>query len=628
MTVFHELWVWMGGGAGGTIPRPIQDQLMLAILLAPVMQTDLKAKISPLVTVSDASDGGCGACFSTALEGAGVAAMRDLEQDVTDCRGEELGLVELFGGIGGTRRALEFLGCEPAVYLSAESLAEARRVVRSAWPDVIEKLKTSDINEKTVEELRRRGPHIRLWLTGGGFPCQSFSGLNATGKGLADDKGQLVHELPRVEDLFKKGAPEAETVSFGENVASMKPAQRQQLNVILKTRAKRVCPGRKLGMRRPRLLWCRWRLPSYSGVVVTTPPDVQEPIKVEFAGGRIDPKRWLKQGAVLANPDGMLPTFVRSIQRKKPPFKPAGLASTKPAARARWKADEYRFPPYQYSRHNGILEPKGLQRFAGVIKDKRCLKKKKPSRIGYTWRYANVEEREVLMGFKRGHTAKCFRPGDIKHDPIKYNDCRLSLLGNSMQAGVMAVFIAPLLEDHRIIPFGRGEQLAKHLGLEPMEKEQGDSEQTGIRLIRCLAQRQVYCGRDVRSVSLSGPPDRWPRDAVNPGWWKWRVMIQYQWHEKKDEHINIKEGRSYLAALRWRLRVKKHIGTVGLHLMDSQVFLGAMAHGRSSSVGVSGIVDRCNALILASGYRQLLGYVSTDVNPADKPSRWGGEQCK
>lgn len=96
---------------------------------------------------------------------------------------------------------------------------------------------------------------------------------------------------------------------------------------------------------------------------------------------------------------------------------------------------------------------------------------------------------------------------------------------------------------------------------------------------------------------------------------------------ENQEHLNLKEGRSYLAALRWRLRVKKHIGTIGLHLMDSQVFLGAMAHGRSGSASLSKIVDRCNALVLAASYRQLLGYVETEKNPADKPSRakWGNK---
>ena len=45
-------------------------------------------------------------------------------------------LIAAFDGIGGARRALEILGIKPAMYVSIETDAECRAVVRKAWPEV------------------------------------------------------------------------------------------------------------------------------------------------------------------------------------------------------------------------------------------------------------------------------------------------------------------------------------------------------------------------------------------------------------------------------------------------------------------------------------------------------------
>ena len=60
-----------------------------------------------------------------------------------------------------------------------------------------------------------------------------------------------------------------------------------------------------------------------------------------------------------------------------------------------------------------------------------------------------------------------------------------------------------------------------------------------------------------------------------------------------------------------------------LHLVDSQVVLGAVTKGRSSSRHLGRVVDRLNALILAANARKLLAFVWSVWNPADDPSRRG-----
>jgi hypothetical protein len=47
-----------------------------------------------------------------------------------------------------------------------------------------------------------------------------------------------------------------------------------------------------------------------------------------------------------------------------------------------------------------------------------------------------------------------------------------------------------------------------------------------------------------------------------------------------------------------------------------------LAKGRSSSSCLTYVLRRINALVLAGGLQPAFGYVRTDDNPADRPSRW------
>ena len=66
-----------------------------------------------------------------------------------------------------------------------------------------------------------------------------------------------------------------------------------------------------------------------------------------------------------------------------------------------------------------------------------------------------------------------------------------------------------------------------------------------------------------------------------------------------------------------------HLQSRFSHLTDSLVCLHALTRGRSSSRRLRRTMSRVNALILASGIHPFWGYVHTEQNPADKPSRWG-----
>ena len=55
--------------------------------------------------------------------------------------------------------------------------------------------------------------------------------------------------------------------------------------------------------------------------------------------------------------------------------------------------------------------------------------------------------------------------------------------------------------------------------------------------------------------------------------------------------------------------------------VDSLVVLGIAAKGRSCSRRLNSILRRLNAHVLVSGFYVFFGYVTSDANPADEPSR-------
>jgi len=112
------------------------------------------------------------------------------------------------------------------------------------------------------------------------------------------------------------------------------------------------------------------------------------------------------------------------------------------------------------------------------------------------------------------------------------------------------------------------------------------------------------------------------RASVPARLWKWKVISGWKWRGSP-EHINSLELRAVLTSLKWRIQHQKQIKCRFLHLVDSLVVLHAMARGRSSSRKLRSTLSRINALLLCSSSQALVGYVHTDQNPADRPSRWG-----
>ena len=135
-------------------------------------------------------------------------------------------------------------------------------------------------------------------------------------------------------------------------------------------------------------------------------------------------------------------------------------------------------------------------------------------------------------------------------------------------------------------------------------------------LFRSIDGRGTDCRLDLGSAHRSKV---WPREAIHPGRWRWRVSQEYGW--KVSGHINELELEAVVLAVKRRMRQRRAVGTRFLHLTDSQVVAGIMGKGRSSSRKLNRKLTVLGGLLLGTHSVVVVGWVKTAENPADKPSR-------
>ena len=101
----------------------LYDEMLVLESLLPVVASDLKAKIDPVVTASDASETGGGACYASRLSRLGVEELDAMmeEENVEEALvsddfrdvGQKIVVIDLFAGIGGLDRALQLAQVKP-----------------------------------------------------------------------------------------------------------------------------------------------------------------------------------------------------------------------------------------------------------------------------------------------------------------------------------------------------------------------------------------------------------------------------------------------------------------------------------------------------------------------------------
>ncbi|CAK0845909.1 unnamed protein product, partial [Prorocentrum cordatum] len=396
-------WKWLASGcSGGLVTAGVAEDPPMAAALAPLSVADMRLTVDHLATASDASEAAGAIVYSQGLSDMGRALGARGPRALNPACEEGVALISVFFGIDGARRAFEVD-------------AEAVRVARRAYPSAVHLGDVAAADPANLARLLRDHGRITKVLVIGGFPCQGFT--------LAGHMWRLIEGL-------RRELPEATVDFLGENVASMAEDEVLALNKMF-GRVPVSLNAADLGwVRRPRLHWLSWDLlPSFEMTAeMKATADGARPRRPRACRARpvteLPPvSEWLPRRDTWpgAAEDGRLPTFVRWTPRSSPRPRPAGLCPCTGKEVARWTAAGYAAPPYQFAA------------LPYQFRDCFCLHwadwRKEPPRAA---------EREVLMGFRRGHAVPCMSSSAAKSDPERFEALRRSLVGNSFQCEVVA----------------------------------------------------------------------------------------------------------------------------------------------------------------------------------------------
>ena len=293
-------------------------------------------------------------------------------------------------------------------------------------------------------------------------------------------------------------------------------------------------------------------------------------------------ERWIHEGWARTS-FSQMPVYTECLPSQRQPRVSQHPSHFEAAARRHWEEDQNKFPPEVYRWDNRLARSS-------------------------VWRYPSAEERELILAFRRRHTAAIFGKKRRLAAPSEYEDARLSVLGRAPHHGFLSC--APVRRHQhtfRIVPaqFGPSFSTARR----------GCSQPAG----RTAHSFVGFATNAQRTRDPTALPPGCPSHSFELRWWNWRGVFATPWRSA-EEHINVAEWRAFLAGVAWRFRNSQNIGSRGLMLMDSAVVLAAVAKGRSSSRRLGPIIKRVNALMFAGSFHALLGFVASELNLADAPS--------
>lgn len=669
--VFRQPWLtWK--------PRRLSEEgrLEVAVLgaLMPLCEFRFGGGIDGLVTASDASEFGLGVSRTTRLSDIGKHFVRDLferhesgdaalPQPLEFLRSPVLLIVSLFDGIGGIRRAADRLRLSVPLYLSAEMCPKARRVVRACWPGVIEYEDVKHLTRSIIFALVLKATEIGVTfvIVSGGWPCQDVSFLNKNRAGVEGSRSSLFREFIRISSLCAEAAAAShlQFAGLGE-CTRMSLADQERISGELGWVRTEICSSGSSRVNRPRNYWTLPTLQSGDGFEVWPDATGQR----GRLSGPLEPSyAWVLPDWEWRPGDSSqirLPTFTRAIPRTRPPPGAPGLYEADSETLERYFGDELRFPPYTYSERYCVHPVAGGQ----------------AERQGLGPRVLRATEREILMGYKPGHTLPAWKSGPGKPEVLarSRDTLRCEQIGNSFHTLPVAVMLGSLLRDSGC-PFvyqspdqlqtsfmqEMGEagarsdaalmEAAHEAGLiiessgvlegdalttaedaewedwcgsldRPCEAPRELSEQLGAQwLAEAYVRASEPRGGEVRldlNVPLRARAAH--RVSVDSRRWRWRHVISVKLKHKTKRHINALELDGVLLAVEWRLRSRARLPRF-LHLVDSQVALAVLCKGRSASLRLAKVTRRISARVLGGGLFPVYAYVKSAWNPSDSPSR-------
>ena len=586
-------------------------ELIRSLCCLPLALSSIRTPPSGLVTCSDASLHGGGLCASSGLTADGKRVLQNLEagdvpafrpsgaMDYNSGAGPRVMAVSLWDGIGALVCSLARLPCQVVGFASAETDKDSKRLIRRRWPGVLELGSVIDIDRALVERLARSlNRKLDLVIVGASCPCQDFSPIARDERAPKAEASQTLFEIARVLKLLKQ-VFDVPVHFFVENVFNMTAENLALVNVVLETTPVLIDAKWTSWCRRPRLFWCSWEVSPLEGEKLIHHDSYLE-LKLPLTRG--ESSTWLEKDCSWnGRQNDWLPPIARPRRCTRPPRDPAGLDQASPEAIDRWKHDHFRLQVCNYETNMLISTADGRLRVPS------------PS------------ESEILMGFDSGYITQALSP--------KLSDEEVSDLVGKMLGGSLHVHVIVVLMHSLLIQFGlpRVRNLSGLLRLQdrasagwllyprfvPKSLETSDTASLVLQFIR-QAERG---GTDIRlDVGVPFRMQAWPRSGINSSLFNWSVVHGYSW--KSTAHINALELQAVLNSVKWRLRKQHREPYRALHLIDSQVVCAIITKGRTSSYRLRRGLKQLNALLLASGMVLIIGYVNTDCNPSDVPSRW------
>lgn len=511
MGFLEDVWKFTSSTSfGQKLVQRVRMELLHCIFAMPMLHTFMGAKVSNLITASDASSRGGAVGISRELKPEGMDFVKHIRSELGGRRINVL-VISLFNGIGGAFRCYDVLGLVPLHLVAFDIHAPAQRITSRRWPHAELLGDVRKLDKHLIEKWLTEFPEIEeihLWA---GFPCVDLSSVNSLGKGLDGSQSSLFYEIPRVRNELPKCKPQHVELRFAvENVASMAKEECSRISDFLGVHPYHLDSVDAVPMRRPRLRWSSEEIGSNVDGVQLVEWEYWTEVKARATYPPLE--SWITPGADWPgyHQGYVLPTAMKSIVRKRPPPQPAGLSRCSDDAQARWQCDEYRFPPYHYQ-----------DRFIFWANNR--------------WRLANSSEKELLLGYGYQHTKLCFSASVIKQSRTRYEDERLSLLGDSFSIYSFVLVAAALCR--KFLGRVSYKQLAERMGLAPgsvvhlkvrvplqRSLAYGFQDEEGLASVemlnRILLSRTNHTGSDVKiTTGEILNPKAVVRQSIEADWW-------------------------------------------------------------------------------------------------------------
>ena len=239
------------------------------------------------------------------------------------------------------------------------------------------------------------------------------------------------------------------------------------------------------------------------------------------------------------------------------------------------------------------------------------------------------------MGYGFNRTEVCYSASTIKQSPPRYENERLSLIGDAFSVYSFVIVAAGLCKAY--MPKVHVHHLYNRMGLAPgwvapwrltapLSRSlrygfQSFSDGVGVSCLnRLLLTRVNHTGSDIRVASgVIMNPKAYPRQSVEAGWWTWEPVVGFK--RAHADHINKLELRAILQSVDYSVRHHKALDMRLFHVTDSYVCMSVAGKGRSGSRLLNRVLKALNARLLSHGLTLVLGHVESTKNPTDGASR-------